>query len=117
METIGSRIALYRNSRRWTQGRLASETSMQQSVLSNIENDKVSPRWDTLVEIAKKLEISLLRLLPLENHLHTNDADCGLKEEDRLWEILLKAKDDLLRAKEEMICVLKRQIELFEREI
>ena len=47
MKTLGSRIALFRNSRRWTQGKLAAEIGVVQSVLSEIENDKTSPKWDT----------------------------------------------------------------------
>lgn len=119
MNTIGSRIALYRNSRRWTQNKLASELGIAQGFLSDMENDKVSPKWDMINKIAERLEVPLLQLLPLNTgitHNHSgnwpglvaqngdllnvnNDPD-----ERQLWKALLEAKDETIEA-------LKKQLE------
>lgn len=53
MDTIGSRIALYRNSKKWTQERLASELNILQSTLSEIENDQLSPNGNWLLKLQK----------------------------------------------------------------
>lgn len=114
METIGLRINIYRNSRRWTQRRLATEVGITQSALSDIENDKVSPKWDILIKIAERLELPVLNLLPLNvdknQSTQSNTSDViqnSNQEAHHLWEALLKAKEDLLKAKEETIEILK----------
>jgi len=122
METIGARIALYRNARRWTQEHLADEIGMPQSRLSKIENDKISPRWEIINKIAEKLTVPVISLLPVaanhilpDNpndqsgeivpHIHTDqEADLHL-----LWEELLKAKDESLEAKDRLIRLLEQQ--------
>ena len=81
MDTIGSRIALFRNSKRWTQEKLASEVGILQSTLSEIENNQVSPRWEIINHIAEKLEIPVTNLLPAAGnivmHSSFNDSACN----------------------------------------
>lgn len=114
METIGLRISIYRNSRRWTQRRLASEVGITQSILSEIENDRVSPKWDVLIKIAERLELPVLSLLPLSADAQPGQVDNSdtnqhhsPAETRHLYEALLKAKEELLKAKEETIEILK----------
>lgn len=121
METIGTRIALFRNARRWTQEHLAIEIGIPQSELSKIETDKISPKWETIEMIADKLDIPTLSLLPLAtnnimnnsfqdqsggviNHFHAN-----IEKEKVLWEALLKAKEELLETKDKLIQLLEQQ--------
>lgn len=106
MESLGSRIALYRNSRRWTQDRLASELGIAQGLLSDIENDKISPKWDMITKIADQLEVPILNLLPCNTNVTNNQfsdhSQAGTvynqasSEERKLWEALLKAKDEII---------------------
>jgi transcriptional regulator with XRE-family HTH domain len=117
MESLGSRIALYRNSRRWTQDKLASELGIAQGMLSDIENDKVSPKWDMITKIADQLEIPILNLLPCQATITNNQfsdhsqAQAGTVynqanlEERKLWEALLKAKEETIEA-------LRKQLEM-----
>jgi|SRR4051794_24153226 transcriptional regulator with XRE-family HTH domain len=116
MESLGSRIALYRNSCRWTQDKLASELGITQGMLSDIENDKVSPKWDMITKIAEQLEVPILNLLPCHTGVTNNQFSdysqagtvynhANYKEERNLWEALLKAKEETIEA-------LKKQLEI-----
>jgi len=64
MKSIGKRIATQRRLKNWKQEKLASELGVSQSVLSDIENDKISPKWEFIVSVAEKLEIPIYTLLP-----------------------------------------------------
>jgi transcriptional regulator with XRE-family HTH domain len=107
MESLGSRIALYRNSRRWTQDRLASELGIAQGLLSDIENDKVSPKWDMINKIAERLEVPILNLIPCNTNITNNQFSdhsqagtvynqANYLEEKKLWEALLQAKNEVI---------------------
>lgn len=120
METIGQRIAKQRLTKRWTQEKLAFELGITQSVLSDIENDKVSPKWDTIVSTAEKLDVAVASLLPQESFNvmnNNNNKNVGGiiynysdEEERRLWEELLKAKEDLINNQKMLIEVMQKQI-------
>lgn len=69
MKTLGEKIAIERLTKRWTQKKLASSIGITQSMLSEYENDIVSPRWDKIVLIARQLEIPIYKLLPLEEEI------------------------------------------------
>lgn len=123
MKTLGRRIALYRNDNRWTQEKLASEIGIAQGVLSDMENDKISPKWDMINKIAAALGIHVLNLLPIDLNVlyeqfqddqlyaHSNPQSSGqslhITQERKLWEALLKAKDETIES-------LKRQLEYSE---
>ncbi len=123
METIGARIALFRNARRWTQEHLADEIGMPQSELSKIENDKISPKWDIIQDIAEKLEVPVISLLPIAtNNIMNNSFNdqsggvvnnfhAGFEVERRQWEALLKAKEELLEMKDKLIRLMEQQKE------
>jgi transcriptional regulator with XRE-family HTH domain len=59
MDTTGMRIATYRRSVNWTQDKLASEINIPRSMLSDIENDKLTLKLDLLHKIAEKLQYQL----------------------------------------------------------
>lgn len=125
METLGSRVAVYRAAHKWTQERLASEISITQSLLSDIENDKISPKWDIINKIAEKLEVAVIKLLPIDANIMYNQyidpshpgyfiqsgdlmTHNNNEAEELLWQQLLKTKDELIKAKEEIIEALKK---------
>lgn len=120
MESIGSRIALYRNSRRWTQERLASVIGITQGLLSEIENDKVSPRWNTITEIAKRLEVPIMNLLPVAGNnivpSQYNDQPYNptvqnntAQREQQLWEALQKTQEELWATNNKLIQLLEQK--------
>jgi len=119
MKTIGQCIAIQRHNRRWSQKRLASELGITQSFLSDIENDKISPRWATIVSISEKLEVAIQSLLPygILNSMHYNNNDGIILhhvskslEEHNLWESLMKTKDELIDNQKLLIETLREQI-------
>lgn len=118
MDTIGSRIVLQRNNRRWTQAHLAQELGIAQSVLSDMENDKISPKWDLISKIAEKLDVPVLSLLPANtnNVIQSQFSDqasnimnqySNPQQELKLMEMLLKTKDALLEEKNKLIKLLE----------
>ncbi len=119
METVGQRIAQQRLTKRWTQERLASELGITQSILSDIENNKISPKWETIVSTAEKLEVPVISLLPNSDsnilyQPNMNDSSVGfinhynsLAEERKLWESLLQAKEDLIENQKLLIAALQ----------
>jgi transcriptional regulator with XRE-family HTH domain len=118
MHTTGMRIATYRRSVNWTQDKLASEINIPRSMLSDIENDKLTLKLDLLHKIAEKLQIPAACLLPSPNSLVYNNNDeasyikhnsGSVKEERSLWEALLKTKDELLEAKDKLIKLLENK--------
>ncbi|MCB9365530.1 MAG: helix-turn-helix transcriptional regulator [Flavobacteriales bacterium] len=120
METIGQRIAKNRHNKRWTQDKLASELGITQSILSDIENDKVSPRWETITAISDKLDVPVLALLPNSdsNILYQpsmNDNSVGFinhygsDQNKQLWEALLQAKEDLIQTQKILIETLRQK--------
>lgn len=75
MKSIGKRIATQRRLKNWKQEKLASELGVSQSVLSDIENDKISPKWEFIVSVAEKLELPIYSLLPQDtfNNMNNNN--------------------------------------------
>jgi len=110
MKTIGNSIALYRNSRRWTQTYLASKAGLTQSQLSNIENDHTSPTWHMICKVAEQLEAPPGQLLPAGQQVVAQEAPQANGDstaERRLWERLIEAKEAVIKAQEETIRVLR----------
>lgn len=124
METLGTRISFYRNRQRYTQERLANEIGINQSTLSDIENDKISPHWLLIQKIAKQLDVPLKDILPLQdsifsivennhfsdsaaNNIHQYSAiihqHSAMAKEVELLEELSKLKDELIQMKNELL--------------
>jgi transcriptional regulator with XRE-family HTH domain len=75
METIGTRIASFRHSLKWTQDHLAAELDIPRSMLSDIENNKTSPKLELLDKIAQKLNVPLNNLLPATYNIGSHNSD------------------------------------------
>jgi transcriptional regulator with XRE-family HTH domain len=58
-------LANARRQRGWSQGELGRRVGLPQMHISKIENGKVTPRFDTLLEIARVLDRDLV-LVPRE---------------------------------------------------
>lgn len=63
MASLGDRIKQTREERKWTQDKLAGETGLSKSFLSEIENDKRTPSADNVLRISNALGVSLDYLL------------------------------------------------------
>lgn len=55
MDTTGMCIATYRRSVNWTQDKLASEINIPRSMLSDIENNKLTLKLDLLHKISGEI--------------------------------------------------------------
>lgn len=85
--SLGSKIRALRKERGWTSEYLAEISGCTQSTISEIENNKRSPQYDTLEKIAKALNVALVDILPLEAHIGTAEFT---KEEQNLLEMFHK---------------------------
>ena len=66
MSSIGKEVRRLREAKGWSQAKLAGETGMAVSGISQIENDKRSPNAATLTKLARALEVEVADLFPLE---------------------------------------------------
>jgi transcriptional regulator with XRE-family HTH domain len=67
MPTVGDRIREVREHRRWTQDRLAEETTISKGFLSDVENNKRNVSSEYLLRIANALGASVDYLLKGES--------------------------------------------------
>jgi transcriptional regulator with XRE-family HTH domain len=117
METIGTRIATYRHSLKWTQDRLAAELDIPRSMLSDIENDKTSPKLELLDRIAEKLNVPINNLLPSTNNIvtHNNDNAQGNSgvtnnyNNDHNNSVMLEVLAKVLETQNRLIALLDKQ--------
>lgn len=66
--SLGSKIRALRKERGWTSDYLAKISGCTQSTISEIENGKRSPQYDTLEKIAKAFKLPLIDILPIDAH-------------------------------------------------
>lgn len=61
-ESIGRKVRCVRKMRDYSQEKLGDKAGVTQQHLSRIENDKVCPTIDTLLKLAKALNVSITTL-------------------------------------------------------
>jgi transcriptional regulator with XRE-family HTH domain len=66
MSGVGKEVRSLREAKGWSQAKLAVETGMAVSGISQIENDKRNPNSATLTKLARALEVEVADLFPLE---------------------------------------------------
>jgi transcriptional regulator with XRE-family HTH domain len=66
MSGVGKEVRRLREAKGWSQAKLAGETGMAVSGISQIENDKRNPNSATLTKLARALEVEVAELFPLE---------------------------------------------------
>jgi transcriptional regulator with XRE-family HTH domain len=65
MDGVGPVVRKLREAKGWSQAKLAGETRMAVSGVSQIENDKRNPNSATLLKLARALEVEVADLFPL----------------------------------------------------
>jgi transcriptional regulator with XRE-family HTH domain len=65
MSGIGKEVRRLREAKGWSQAKLAVETGMAVSGISQIENDRRNPNSATLTKLARALEVEVADLFPL----------------------------------------------------
>jgi transcriptional regulator with XRE-family HTH domain len=66
--SLGKEIKKVRIDKGWKQKDLCEATQLSQKYLSEIESEKVDPRWSIVQRIARALVVSLDRLGRQEDH-------------------------------------------------
>ncbi len=79
MMSLGIEVKKGRIDRRWQQEELAQAAGISRKYLSQIENDRVDPRFSIVKRLAKALDVSLDTLgrdePPRARYSHRRDAD------------------------------------------
>ena len=65
MSGVGKEVRRLREAKGWSQAKLAVETGMAVSGISQIENDRRNPNSATLTKLARALEVEVADLFPL----------------------------------------------------
>jgi transcriptional regulator with XRE-family HTH domain len=65
MSGVGKEVRRLREAKGWSQAKLAAETGMAVSGISQIENDRRNPNSATLTKLARALEVEVADLFPL----------------------------------------------------
>jgi len=68
MSTLGREIRKARIDKGWKQKELVEASGLSQKYLSEIEADKVDPRWSIVKRIARALDVSLDALGEMRAH-------------------------------------------------
>lgn len=62
IETIGKRVRKARKLRNYSQEQLGDKADVSQQHISRLENDEICPTVDTLIKLAKALNVSVISL-------------------------------------------------------
>lgn len=84
-ENVGRQLRALRKSRGWTLAELAQKVGIQGSMVGNYERGLHYPPIPTLVKLAQALEVSVDRILGLDEH------KAGDIQDRRLYELFLEA--------------------------
>lgn len=120
MNHVGNNIARLRNFRRMPQKEMAAKLSMSQQAYSSIEN-KQEIDDDLLERIAQILEFPVDAIRDLDAHsvlsINQQGGNAGSvfyqynpnEKIQELYERLLKEKDDIIKSKDEVIEMYRKQ--------
>jgi len=113
---LGTRIRQLREVKGFSQQVVADYLEMAQSNYHMIESDKTQPKLDILEKLASFYKISIADLIsPDKNTVHiqnNNHNHNGVVIGDaELFQLCIKSKEDIIKAKDEMIVHLERELE------
>ena len=100
---IGNQIRRFRREKGFTQAQLAELAHISEKTLSDIENDKINPRYKSIISISRALEVPI-------GVLSTEIETCGKGE---FIDYLSDYVDDL---KDEELQYLLKVIQLYKTE-
>lgn len=122
METH-DKIRVMREINQWSQEEMAEKLAMSPTGYAKIERGQSSPNLDKLHKIAEIFHINVVDLIANQDKTfffsigdnNTNSHNMGLNYE--YHQLLLDAKDELIKQKDNEILALKRIIELLEKQL
>ena len=94
---LGQNIRTRRESRDWTQEKLAEKVDVSKNTISDIEEGKKFARAGTLVKLAESLETDVYELLKPDNVMPDNAADIAVKYGEQLKEAIDRIGNDFAK--------------------
>lgn len=119
-----NKIRVMREIKQWSQEEMAGKLDMSPTGYAKIERGQSSPNLDKLHKIAEIFHINVVDLISnqdktfffsIGDSTHTNSHNVGLNDE--YHQLLLDAKDEIIKQKDNEILALKRIIELLEKQV
>lgn len=108
---LGKNIRKYRELKGYSQEYMAHELDITQSSYAKLENDSTKITVERLFSIAQLLEMEMTELLDLKNQTIYNqdlkDSAVGHQSVQNLYQENKEVYQDLLKAKDEQIALLK----------
>ncbi|MFM7431474.1 MAG: helix-turn-helix domain-containing protein [Flammeovirgaceae bacterium] len=116
MIEIGSRMKMQREKLGYSQQVVSDYLGMSQSNYHNIESDKVQPKLEHLEKLASFFKVSLFDLISIEKSAvniqnNTQNHNGIVIGDAELFHLLLKAKEEIIGLKDELIASLKIEIQ------
>ena len=113
-DVIAKNIKKYRELKGFSQEYMAHQLSVNQSTYAKMENSSTKITIDKLFSVAKLLETDVSEILDLKNQTIYNqdlkDNSIGHQQVDNLHQENKEVYQELLKAKDEQIALLKEQI-------
>ncbi len=113
-DIIAKNIKKYRELKGFSQEYMAHQLSVNQSTYAKMENSSTKITIDKLFSVAKLLETDVSEILDLKNQTIYNqdlkDNSVGHQQVENLYQENKEVYQELLKAKDEQIALLKEQI-------
>ena len=113
-DIIAKNIKKYRELKGFSQEYMAHQLSVNQSTYAKMENSSTKITIDKLFSVAKLLETDVSEILDLKNQTIYNqdlkDNSIGHQQVENLYQENKEVYQELLKAKDEQIALLKEQI-------
>ena len=113
-DTIAKNIRRYRELKGFSQEYMAHQLSVNQSTYAKMENSSTKITIDKLFSVAKLLETDVSEILDLKNqtiyNVYDNQQAVGHQQVENLYQENKEVYQELLKAKDEQIALLKEQI-------
>jgi transcriptional regulator with XRE-family HTH domain len=106
---IGHKIKAIRELKGFSQDYLATQLNLSQNAISKIEKGEIKLDFNTVCSVADVLETDVNALLNFEpNNIFNNCTQSGVvnttfNSDQKLIELLLKAKEDIIKDKDRII--------------
>ena len=113
-DTIAKNIRKYREIKGYSQEYVAHQLNINQASYAKLENNSTKITIDRLFSIAKLLETEISEILDLKNqtiyNVYDNQQAVGHQQVENLYQENKEVYQELLKAKDEQIALLKEQI-------
>ena len=113
-DIIAKNIKKYRELKGFSQEYMAHQLNVNQSTYAKMENSSTKITIDKLFSVAKLLETDVSEILDLKNQTIYNqdlkDNSVGHQQVENLYQENKEVYQELLKAKDEQIALLKEQI-------